>query len=209
MKIKFTLLSLVIFYSAQSYSQCEFLIADTGIDFTSIYFSTDFSKPVFVDIDNDGDMDAFIGEDDGIIIYYKNTGSPTSAIFSLQSGTSNPLDGDVGGYSKPTFTDIDNDGDMDAFIGTGNGTVLFIENACVSTTASVKDIATNTDILSFGLYPNPAHNEISINLSEQPAKELEVQIFDVRGQLVVSDKLQQSTKTIQLSSLNSVCPKTT
>jgi hypothetical protein len=87
------------------------------------------SKPVFVDIDNDGDFDAFIGEYQGTINYYKNTGSNVSPIFTVQTGAANPFNGvDVGFQSAPAFVDIDNDGDFDAFIGEGDGTINYYEN---------------------------------------------------------------------------------
>jgi len=88
------------------------------------------STPTFVDIDGDGDMDAFIGKADGYIDFYRNTGTANSPIFTPVSGAGNPLDHvDVGTYSAPTFVDIDGDGDMDAFIGNRDGILAFYRNA--------------------------------------------------------------------------------
>jgi hypothetical protein len=87
------------------------------------------STPAFVDIDNDGDMDAFIGENHGDVYYYKNTGSNSAPTFTEQTSGDNPFNGvDVGDNSAPTFVDIDNDGDMDAFIGENNGTINYYKN---------------------------------------------------------------------------------
>ena len=89
----------------------------------------DKSSPTFVDIDNDGDFDAFIGEDDGTINYYMNIGSNVIATFAEQTGANNPLDGvDVGFRGKPAFVDIDNDGDLDAFISETYGTTKYYKN---------------------------------------------------------------------------------
>ena len=85
--------------------------------------------PTFVDIDGDGDKDAFIGTRDGTNVYYKNTGTANNPVFSLQTGSANPLNGiDVGGYSSPTFVDIDGDGDMDVFIGGQAGIISYYKN---------------------------------------------------------------------------------
>ena len=40
------------------------------------------STPAFVDIDNDGDLDAFIGKENGFIGFFENTGSDSSPNFS-------------------------------------------------------------------------------------------------------------------------------
>ena len=87
------------------------------------------STITFVDIDGDSDFDAFMGESDGSILYYENTGSAASATFTQRTGVNNPFDGeDVGDASAPTFVDIDNDGDFDAFIGEEDGTINYYEN---------------------------------------------------------------------------------
>ena len=94
----------------------------------------DYSAPVFVDIDGDGDLDAFIGALDGTIYYFKNTGSSTVPVFTQQTGAANPFNGvGVGGFSVPTFIDVDKDGDKDAFIGSNNGTISYYKNTGSST----------------------------------------------------------------------------
>ncbi|MDM8522677.1 FG-GAP-like repeat-containing protein [Desulfococcaceae bacterium HSG8] len=88
------------------------------------------SAPAFTDIDGDGDMDAFIGEYEGIIRYYQNTGSASVPVFTERTGTGNPFNGaDVGDNSVPAFTDVDGDGDMDAFIGEYYGSIRYYQNA--------------------------------------------------------------------------------
>lgn len=86
-----------------------------------------YSTPTFADIDKDGDMDAFVGYQSGNIRFYQNTGSPSSPDFATLGdnlfGLSN-----VNGFSSPTFTDIDSDGDLDAFIGYAGGGINFYQN---------------------------------------------------------------------------------
>lgn len=82
-----------------------------------------------VDIDGDNDQDAFIGENDGIINFFRNDGNNITPIFIPISGASNPFDGvDIGEASNPVFVDIDGDGDQDAFIGDEEGRLQFFRN---------------------------------------------------------------------------------
>ena len=76
------------------------------------------AKPEFADIDNDGDMDCFVGTTGGAIEYWKNTGNSTSATFvewdgNAESADPNPFYGvDDGSWSEPAFVNIDGDASL-------------------------------------------------------------------------------------------------
>ena len=81
--------------------------------------------PTFADIDGDGDQDGFVGDWNGKIFYFENTGSPTQPSFA---NSVEFLNIDLSGYSTPIFGDIDQDIDLDFFIGDKNGKIHFWEN---------------------------------------------------------------------------------
>lgn len=86
-----------------------------------------YVSPELVDIDNDGDLDAFIGNFDGNLRFYRNTGTATNPVFA--AATTNPFGlSDAGAQASPAFVDIDNDGDLDVFIGNLDGNILFHRN---------------------------------------------------------------------------------
>lgn len=81
-----------------------------------------YSNPTFVDIDNDGDNDCFIGCSKGSIIYYKNIGTADSAIWHFVTSNYNNINIPEISKSNVTFADIDADNDYDMFFGGGRST---------------------------------------------------------------------------------------
>lgn len=103
------------------------------------------SNPVLVDIDGDGDIDCFSGEFNwnktGIvnshISFYKNTGDARHPVFTEMKGAKNPLAAiAIPGLLIPRFADIDGDGDLDCFIASNTGSILFYENKGTANAAS-------------------------------------------------------------------------
>ena len=91
------------------------------------------STPAFADIDGDGDLDAVIGESEGSLRYYENTGTAAAPVFTARTGADNPFNGvDLGRYSAPTFADLDGDGDLDALIGEYDGVLNYFENTTLT-----------------------------------------------------------------------------
>ncbi|WP_297324089.1 calcium-binding protein [Nitrosomonas sp.] len=85
------------------------------------------ATPTFVDIDDDGDLDAFVGEVYGNTLFYRNTGTANNPVFV--AAITNPMGlSNAGFYTDPEFVDIDGDGDLDAFIGNSDGNTLFYRN---------------------------------------------------------------------------------
>lgn len=73
--------------------------------------------PVFADIDADGDLDLFVGIYERIA-FYENTGSPTTPAWEHRTDTYAGLSVEDG-HPFPSFGDIDDDNDLDLFVGVG------------------------------------------------------------------------------------------
>jgi large repetitive protein len=91
----------------------------------NIIFGTYIS---LVDIDTDGDVDIICGEWQGYLRLYRNIGTPDSFSFYLESNPWLGINVGNNGYADPTLIDIDNDGDLDLFIGDANGHIWFYRN---------------------------------------------------------------------------------
>ena len=79
----------------------------------------------FGDIDNDNDFDLVVGDFNGIVRLYRNIGNQYIPDFIFEEEVS---DIDLSGYSIPKLVDIDNDGDLDLFVGEMQGSIFFYEN---------------------------------------------------------------------------------
>ncbi len=86
---------------------------------------TESSVPAFVDWDGDGDLDLFVGNKVGEISYYIND----NGVYTVADASENPFTGHLLPTNvAPAFADIDNDGDIDAFVGEEYGDILYFEN---------------------------------------------------------------------------------
>ncbi|MEG4425664.1 FG-GAP-like repeat-containing protein, partial [Microcoleus sp. D3_18_C1] len=92
-----------------------------------------YTSPTLVDIDGDGDLDAFVGSNDGNTYYYRNTGTASAPVFAAPQTSPFNLT-DVGNYASPTFVDIDGDGDLDAFVGELDGNTRYYRNTGTAST---------------------------------------------------------------------------
>ena len=88
-----------------------------------------YSAPEFGDLDGDNDLDLLVGNQNGRIDYYENTGTVTNPIFTQRADILNPLEGiKVFFASSPALADLDGDGDIDLILGNSRGSIDYYEN---------------------------------------------------------------------------------
>ena len=89
----------------------------------------DNSIPTFADISGDGKLDLVVGERDGTLNYYLNESTNDTISFTKQENEDSPFTGiDIGYQSAPTFSDINEDNNLDLIIGSQSGKVFTVLN---------------------------------------------------------------------------------
>jgi hypothetical protein len=78
-----------------------------------------YAAPAFFDLDQDGDLDMLVGQEDGSLAYVRNVGAPHSPAWEFVISAYRGID--VGTNAVPAAADLDGDAQPDLLIGEGSG----------------------------------------------------------------------------------------
>jgi hypothetical protein len=104
-----------------------------------------YAHPTFTDLDDDGDQDMMVGDDQGMLHYFRNIGSASFPQLLLVEPEFSGIDVDLAAH--PQFFDLSTDGIPDLIIGDKYGRIQYFEN---SGTASSPNFSPNPSIEKLG-----------------------------------------------------------
>ena len=140
--------------------------------------------PTFVDLDRDGDYDLVIGGLSGSLLYYENTGTPSSPVWSRDDAVLAGLSVDQD--AAPAFADMDDDGKPDVIIGEYNGNFSYYKNQLPTSVENGSPLPTRFELGHN--YPNPFNpsTRIQFTIPAGTYGRTSLQVYDVLGREVAT-----------------------
>ncbi|GJM31963.1 MAG: hypothetical protein DHS20C18_09640 [Saprospiraceae bacterium] len=103
------------------------LVNDDFLGLNAFTQTTRYFAPAFGDMDNDGDLDVIIGEQNGMLFYGENIAGPNQPL-QYNNLTYNYMNINVGQASTPQIVDLNRDGLLDLLIGSQVGRISYYQN---------------------------------------------------------------------------------
>jgi len=140
-----------------------------------------------------------VGSLEGPIHFYDSIEQNLTPGSSFRTISSNFLNQgkNIGGYSACALADLDDDSNLDLFIGQDLGGLFYLENDSLSNLGLNNAIQILPEI---NIYPNPANDKITI-ISSTYLNELDILIYTSTGKLIDTKKVEPNKTDLSIREL--------
>ncbi|MCI0513895.1 T9SS type A sorting domain-containing protein, partial [candidate division KSB1 bacterium] len=167
-----------------AFNQVQYVKANgVDLDVSNSYF--DRCAPEIADLNGDGLQDLILGQQDGSVVFYANSGSQANPVFTtsvpLKAGNFNLR---VGAYSRPEMVDWDEDGDLDLLCGDETCHITLFLNTTIS---AVEPPAVTTEVPDalrlLQNYPNPFNATTRLEFFIPKNGAVTLELVNLQGQM--------------------------
>lgn len=145
-----------------------------------------YAVPQFIDVE--GAYKLVVGSKNGYLHLYDSIETNIPGSFHLADSSLDNIQ--IGTYSAPAITDLNNDNRFEMIVGNERGGVALYKSADISNIGLQKEVKE----LKVNIYPNPSSDNFTIDLSQVQTLSNHtplIQIFDLTGRLITTlDSLQ-------------------
>lgn len=166
-----------------------------GVNVTEYGFVEGRAVPVFVDID--GDYHLIIGAKNGFLHYYDDIDDNIESNFHLVDSTLEDIN--IGSQSAPAVYDITGDNKLEMMVGNKRGGLAMYKSAFVT------EVGISEHNFDFSIYPNPAFNQITLELPYLTAIQLKsstLSIVDISGRVILNQFIHSNSTLISVDGLS-------
>ena len=145
----------------------------------------------------DGITNLLVGSFSGSIFQYSVPSVPTNSFILI---TSNVNGLNEGSQSTICYEDVNNDSKRDLIIGNGGGGLNFFSSKAL--TVGIHETSSGSLNSKISLFPNPAKNNINIQIDVLNFQKAELVVHDLLGKEVKNTLLTSTSETLDVSDLN-------
>ncbi|MEM8899117.1 MAG: T9SS type A sorting domain-containing protein [Bacteroidota bacterium] len=162
-------------------------------------FSDGYAQPTFYDIDEDEEPELITGGITGKVSVYEGVvdAAGENATTATLSFSEDLLEDRWMDFSSPTLGILDNTNTPVIISGNQRGGLLLFRTQEVLSTSTKKLVAN----LQAKVFPNPATDQLSIQLSANDVEETELNLFSLIGENILKGRFKGNTHTLTLPEL--------
>ncbi len=140
-------------------------------------------------VDDNGSFECYVGIDQGKIYRYNNiTSDLCNTSFTLVSNNFGNIN--IGVNATPAVADINADGVLDFAVGNKRGGISIFSSS--NWLATNEEKALENSVLNVQIYPNPAHNEATISITNNSDNENETAKNTINLVNILGERLSQT-----------------
>jgi hypothetical protein len=200
----------------------DIITLDAGSGFATYEWSTSETSQT-LEVSLPGDYAVTVTDNSGctgIDLIHIVTGTSPDADFSYAAVTGTTVSfTDIGSDATTVYWDFDGDGNVDETTGPGAtveydfgsasvfGVIMISENGCGADTSSQNVLVQDVGIeevkaqIGFSVYPNPTIEDVSIAITDASVEVSSVSLFDLQGQMIMSESSVQNNLKLSLNKL--------